>query len=66
MNQISPWLTGGATITAVQLEPLVRWSLTGFHAAMPDTVPGVVAALLFAGAHALLNLLASKTSKTSQ
>jgi hypothetical protein len=66
MNQTSPWLTGGATITAVQLEPLVRWGLTGFHAAMPDAVPGVVAALLFTGAHALLNLLASRMSKTPQ
>lgn len=62
MNQTSPWLTGGATITAVQLEPLVRWALLGFHQPMPDAVPGVVAALLFTSAHALLNLLTkSKT-----
>lgn len=64
MNQTSPWLTGGATITAVQLEPLVRWALLGFHQPMPDAVPGVVAALLFTGAHALLNLLTK--SKTPQ
>jgi hypothetical protein len=64
VNQTSPWLTGGATITAVQLEPLVRWALLGFHQPMPDAVPGVVAALLFTGAHALLNLLTK--SKTPQ
>jgi hypothetical protein len=66
MNQTSPWLTGGATITAVQLEPLVRWGLTGFHSVMPDAVPGVVAALIFTGAHALINLIASKTGKPQQ
>lgn len=66
MNNTSPWLTGGATITAVQLEPLARWALTGFHAGMPDAVPGVVAALVFTGAHALLNWLSSKTSKPQQ
>jgi hypothetical protein len=57
VNQISPFATGAATVTAVQLEPLVRWALMGFHQPMPDAVPGVVAALLFTGAHALLNLL---------
>lgn len=66
MNQTSPWLTGAATVTAVQLEPLVRWALTGFHAPVPDAVPGVLAALLFAGGHALINLIASKTGKPQQ
>jgi len=66
MNQTSPWLTGGATITAVQLEPLVRWALTGFHQPMPDAVPGVVAALAFTLGHALINLIASKTGKPQQ
>jgi hypothetical protein len=60
MNQISPFATGGATITVATLEPLVRWALLGFHQPMPDAVPGVVAALLFTGAHALMNLLASR------
>jgi hypothetical protein len=58
VNQISPFATGGATITVATLEPLVRWALLGFHQPMPDAVPGVVAALLFTGAHALMNLLA--------
>jgi hypothetical protein len=60
VNQISPFATGGATITVATLEPLVRWALLGFHQPMPDAVPGVVAALLFTGAHALMNLLASR------
>lgn len=65
MNQTSPFITGGATITAATLEPLVRWGLTGFHAPIPDAVPGVVAALLFTAGHAALNWFASRT-KTPQ
>ncbi|MBR8343089.1 hypothetical protein KDX40_04965 [Burkholderia ambifaria] len=66
MNQTSPWLTGGATITVATLEPLVRWGLTGFAHPIPDAVPGVIAALLFTGAHAVLNWIASRNSATKQ
>lgn len=66
MTQTSPFITGGATITVATIEPLVRWGLTGFHQPMPDAVPGIVAALLFTGVHALLNLLANRASKTPQ
>ena len=62
MNQTSPWLTGGATITVATLEPLVSWALTGFHQPMPAAVPGVVAALLLTGAHAVVNLITSRKS----
>jgi hypothetical protein len=55
VNQISPFATGGATITVATLEPLVRWALLGFSQPMPDAVPGVVAALLFTIAHIALN-----------
>ena len=64
MNQTSPFITGGATITVATIEPLVRWGLTGFHQPMPDAVPGIVAALLFTGAHALLNWLAARKQPT--
>lgn len=60
MNQTSPLLTGGATITVATIEPLVSWGLSGFHAAMPAAVPGVVAALLLTGAHALVNFISSR------
>ncbi|KVP90697.1 hypothetical protein WJ95_09320 [Burkholderia ubonensis] len=60
MNQTSPLVTGGATITVATLDPLVSWALTGFHAPMPVAVPGVVAALLMTGAHALVNLISSR------
>jgi hypothetical protein len=60
MNQTSPWLTGGATITVATLEPLVSWALTGFHQPMPAAVPGVVAALILTGAHALFNIVGSR------
>lgn len=66
MNQTSPWLTGGATITVATLEPLVSWALTGFHQPMPAAVPGIVAALLLTGAHAVVNLIASRTGKPAE
>ncbi|MDN7993591.1 hypothetical protein QZM97_26280 [Burkholderia orbicola] len=66
MNQTSPWLTGGATISVATLEPLVRWMLTGFHQPMPDAVPGVIAAIVFTGAHALINWIASRNSAPKQ
>ena len=66
MNQTSPWLTGGATITVATLEPLVSWALTGFHQPMPAAVPGVVAALLLTGAHAVVNLISSRTGKPAE
>lgn len=66
MNQTSPFVTGGATITVATIEPLVRWGLTGFHQPMPDAVPGIVAALLFTAAHAVLNLIAARGAKTPQ
>lgn len=66
MNKTSPYVTGGATITVATIEPLVRWGLMGFHQPMPDAVPGIVAALLFTGVHAVLNWLAARGAKTPQ
>lgn len=63
MNQASPWLTGGATITVATLEPLVSWALTGFHQPMPAAVPGVVAALLLTAAHAVVNIVGARLNK---
>lgn len=66
MNQISPFATGAATITAVQIEPLVRWAITGFHQPMPDAVPGIVAALIFMGGHALVNVVSNLLASRKQ
>lgn len=63
MNQASPYVTGAATITVATIEPLVSWALTGFHGPMPAAVPGVIAALLLTGAHAVCNLISTRTSK---
>jgi hypothetical protein len=63
VNQASPWLTGGATITVATLEPLVSWALTGFHQPMPAAVPGVVAALLLTAAHAVVNIVGARLNK---
>jgi hypothetical protein len=62
MNQTSPLITGGATITVATIEPLVSWAITGFHQPMPAAVPGIVAALLLTMAHVLANFISSRTS----
>lgn len=66
MNQISPYVTGGATITVATIEPLVSWALAGFHQPMPAAVPGIVAALLLTGVHAVCNLIAARSSKSPE
>lgn len=58
MNQVSPYITGAATITVTQLEPLVSWGLAGFHGPAPAAVPGVIAAIILTLAHAICNRLA--------
>lgn len=66
MNQISPYATGAATITAATLEPLVSWALSGFHQPMPAAVPGVVAALLLTAGHAVCNMVGTRLKKSPE
>lgn len=55
MNQISSLVTGGTTITAATLVPMLQWLLAGCPKPIPDSVPYLVAALIVTGAHALGN-----------
>lgn len=57
---VSSIVTGGATMTAATITPLVMWALSGFKMAMPTEVPFVVASLIFTGVHALVNMLGSR------
>lgn len=51
MNNLSPTLTAGAVLAGVDITPLVQWALTGFHGAMPDSVPGVISAIIVYTVH---------------
>jgi hypothetical protein len=55
MNQISSLVTGGTTITAATLVPMLQWLLAGCPKPIPDSVPYLVAALIVTGAHAFGN-----------
>ena len=66
MDKTSSLLTGGVTLSAATVEPLVSWAFTGFHAAMPASVPFVVASLAVTGLHALYNVVSAKLAKPAQ
>lgn len=55
MNQVSSLVTGGTTITAATLAPMLQWLLAGCPLPIPESLPYLVAALLVTGAHAIGN-----------
>lgn len=60
MNQVSSLVTGGTTITAATLVPMLQWLLAGCPKPIPDSVPYLVAAVIVTGAHALGNWWAGR------
>lgn len=52
-------VTGGVTVSAAMLVPLVTWALHGFPQPIPDTVPYLIAAGLVTAGHALYNIAMS-------
>ncbi|WP_250519505.1 hypothetical protein [Caballeronia sp. NCTM1] len=66
MDKTSSLLTGGVTLSAATVEPLVSWAFTGFHAPMPVSVPFVVASLAVTGLHALYNVVSARLTKPAQ
>lgn len=65
MNQPSSVVTGGVTVTAATIVPLVQWAMNGFPHPIPPDVPYLIAAALVTGAHAAYNLLAARGMKPS-
>ncbi|WP_124661140.1 hypothetical protein [Burkholderia sp. Bp8998] len=55
MNQVSSLVTGGTTITAATLAPMLQWLLAGCPLPIPDSLPYLIAALIVTGAHAIGN-----------
>lgn len=55
MAQVSSAVTGGVTISAATIQPLVEWALTGFHAPVPGMLPGVITAAALTVGHYLIN-----------
>lgn len=59
MNQVSSLVTGGTTITAATLAPMLQWLLAGCPLPIPESLPYLVAALIVTGVHAIGNWWAS-------
>lgn len=62
MNKISSVVTGGVTLSAVQLAPLVLWAMNGFPKPIPDGTPLLIAAGIVTGAHALYNVYVARSA----
>jgi hypothetical protein len=65
MNKTSSIVTGGVTVTAATLVPLVQWAMSGFPRPVPDGIPFLVAAGIVTGSHALYNFLAARAAAKS-
>lgn len=62
MNQVSSAITGGVTLGAATIQPIVEWALLGFHAAPPAMLPGAITAVIITVGHYIINrVTASKT-----
>ncbi|WP_213761832.1 hypothetical protein [Caballeronia sp. dw_19] len=62
MNKTSSVVTGGVTVTAATLVPLIQWAMSGFPRPVPPDIPFLVAAGLVTGVHAVYNILAARTA----
>lgn len=62
MNQTSSLVTGGVTLTAASLVPLVEWVATGCKGVMPPEVQLLVAGAVVTVVHAVSNLVAARTA----
>lgn len=65
MNQTSAVVTGGVAISTATLMPAVEWILgLAFHLPVPPSVSSLVAGIVVAGAHAALNYIQTRSTKT--
>lgn len=57
MNQTSSIITGGMTVTAATIVPVVNWAFNGFARPIPESVPYLIAAVVVTVAHLVVNLV---------
>jgi hypothetical protein len=57
---VNPVFTGGVTVTAATLVPLVQWALDGFPHPVPPTVPYLIAAAIVTGVHGAYTFYVSR------
>ena len=57
---MNPIVTGGVTVSAATLTPLVSWALNGCSHPAPDSVPLLIAAGIITLGHAIYNMVTPK------
>ncbi len=62
MNSTSSLVTGGVTMSAATLVPLVTWAMNGLPKPIPDGIPLLVAAGLITGLHAAYNIYVARAA----
>lgn len=60
MNPTSSLLTGGVTVSAATLVPIVTWVMAGCPAPIPESVPYLISAGIITAAHALYNVATAR------
>ena len=50
-------ITGGVSLSAASLAPVVSWALNGFPHPIPESVPYLIAAAVLTAAHAAYNIV---------
>lgn len=65
MDQISSATTGGFTMTAAGIAPLVTWAINGFDKPVPDNVPLIIAAALVTLVHLVVNRINARNASSS-
>jgi hypothetical protein len=63
MAQASSAITGGVTVTAATIAPLISWAINGFPKPIPDSLPYLIAAAVVTGAHLVCNLVAERARR---
>jgi len=63
MAQTSSVVTGGATVTAATIAPLITWAINGFPKPIPDSLPYLIAAAMVTGAHLVCNLVTERARR---
>ncbi len=64
MNRTSSIITGGLTLSAATVEPLVSWALNGFPHPIPTSVPLLIAALIITVGHAIYNIMLNRADSS--
>lgn len=62
MNQSSV-VTGGVTLSAASLAPLVTWAINGFTRPIPEGTAYLIAAALLTVGHAAYNMIMARQGK---